>query len=251
MHSLRFSSKVEQYTRYRWNYAPEAIAWIFATTLLSRDIVVADIASGTGMLTEHFVNRVRRIFAIEPNAMMRAVAEKNLGECSSFFSINGLSDATSLADKSVDLITVGRAIHWFPPEATKKEFHRILKPEGWLVIMNIPCLNNNLSNALKAIRIEENGWDTQGDQYRLNNIPLSFYYGNDNYLKMNFESTKTETWDEFMGNLLSLSSCPNREHPLYGNLEKSAKAVFDLFRTEDNSLNFNLATEVNLGQINS
>ncbi|MEA5617988.1 class I SAM-dependent methyltransferase [Cronbergia sp. UHCC 0137] len=250
MHSLRFSSKVKQYTRYRWNYAPEAIAWIFAITQCSRDIVVADIGSGTGMLTEHFINKVRRIFAIEPNRMMREVAEKNLGQYSSFFSIDGLSDATGLADKSVDLITIARAIHWFPSEATKKELQRIIKPDGWLVIMDIRCTNEDLINALNVIRTEENGWDTQGDKYRLNNLPLSFYYGNENYLTMNFEDGKTENWDDFMGRLSSISSCPAQEHPLYDNFEKAAREVFNLFSADGDRLIFNIATQVNLGQIN-
>jgi len=70
----RFSSKAEKYAKYRWDYAPQAIQTIFEVTHLSAESSVADIGSGTGILTRHFVDKVKCVFAVEPNREMRQLA---------------------------------------------------------------------------------------------------------------------------------------------------------------------------------
>ena len=74
-----FSSKAEKYARYRWDYALQAIEIIFDRAQLSKHSVVADIGAGTGILTKHFVGRVKRVFAVEPNGPMRQMAVEALG----------------------------------------------------------------------------------------------------------------------------------------------------------------------------
>lgn len=58
-----YSSKTENYARYRWDYAPEAIATILTTTGLAPDAVIADIGAGTGILTKHLLDHARQVFA--------------------------------------------------------------------------------------------------------------------------------------------------------------------------------------------
>jgi SAM-dependent methyltransferase len=66
---------------------------------------------------------------------MRAAGDEFLAEYKNFSSVNGSSEATTLAGASVDLITAGQAFHWFEPNSTRTEFARILKPRGWVVTM--------------------------------------------------------------------------------------------------------------------
>jgi SAM-dependent methyltransferase len=40
-----------------------------------------------------------------------------------------------LPDKSVDAITAAQAFHWFEPSATGREFRRILKPGGHVILV--------------------------------------------------------------------------------------------------------------------
>jgi ubiquinone/menaquinone biosynthesis C-methylase UbiE len=74
--------------------------------------------------------------------MMRAAAERAFADSPRFISVDGSAEATTLTDHSIDLVAAGQAFHWFEPEATQREWRRILKPEGWaLVAFNTRCID--------------------------------------------------------------------------------------------------------------
>jgi len=127
-----YTKKAEDYAIYRPAYAPEAIDALLKLTGFGANWVVADIGSGTGNVSRHLVSQARQVFAVEPNTAMRRQAEHLLNSHASFKSIAGTAEQTTLASHSIDLITVGQALHWFEPQATMIEFARILKPGGWL-----------------------------------------------------------------------------------------------------------------------
>ena len=70
-----------------------------------------------------------RVVAVEPVAEMRA---KLVG----FDALDGTAEALPLEDASADVITVAQALHWFDLEHALPEFHRVLRPEGRLAILN-------------------------------------------------------------------------------------------------------------------
>ncbi len=47
----------------------------------------------------------------------------------------GAAEATTLADKSSDLVVCGQAFHWFDLGRSKNEFRRILRPPGWVALI--------------------------------------------------------------------------------------------------------------------
>jgi ubiquinone/menaquinone biosynthesis C-methylase UbiE len=242
-----FSTKAANYARYRWDYAPQAIQAIVDAVHLSAESVVADVGAGTGILTRHFLERVHRVFAVEPNREMRAWAATSLARYPSFHSVDGRAEATTLANESVDLIVVGTAIHWFEPEATKREFTRILRPAGWLAIVGGRSTDLEMNAALEAVCIPENGWDTS-DTMPWPKRPVDYYYGSDAYVRASFPGTWVEPWEAFLGAIISNSCAPDEDHPLYGNLERALKGVFDRFST-DGQLTVPYSTEVCLGQM--
>ena len=91
--------------------------------------------SGTGKLTELFLKNDNPVLGVEPNREMREAAERLLKAYPRFESINATAEATTLADRSVDMIAAGQAFHWFDREKTRLEFARILKPGGWGVLI--------------------------------------------------------------------------------------------------------------------
>src|SRR5262245_66152871 len=66
---------------------------------------------------------------------MRAAAEKSLFGNPQFHSIDGSAEQTTLADHSIDYIVAGQAFHWFDRQKARQEFARILRPDGWVVLM--------------------------------------------------------------------------------------------------------------------
>jgi len=228
----RFTSKAERYARYRWGYASDAIQAIFDWTGLISQATAADIGAGTGLLTRELVGRIGKIYAIEPNLAMRQIAERLLNEHTSFVSVDGKADATTLPDQSVDLITVGQAIHWFEPEATLKEFHRIIKPEGWLALLFHSGINHAIVEALKPIFTPENGWDnTTSPKPRFGESHSDFYIGSENCIKLHYPQTYQESWEIFIGAILSDSHAPDDAHPAFPRLVAEIRRVFDHFET--------------------
>ena len=74
---------------------------------------IADIGSGTGILTQQLIHECSKVYAIEPNSDMRRVAEKRLRNEPGFISINGTAENTTLENESIDYITAAQSFHWF------------------------------------------------------------------------------------------------------------------------------------------
>lgn len=131
----RFSSRVENYARYRPGY-PSAIVDLLRNECgLTERSVIADIGSGTGKLSELFLENGNRVIGIEPNEDMRAVAESTFTGSENFQSIDGTAESTTLDAASVDFVIAGQAFHWFEPPKAKEEFKRILTANGWVVVI--------------------------------------------------------------------------------------------------------------------
>jgi ubiquinone/menaquinone biosynthesis C-methylase UbiE len=131
---LRFSDRVENYVRFRPTY-PRALRELVTRECgLGPGRVVADIGSGTGILSRLLLESGARVVGVEPNAPMRAAAEAALSSQDRFQSIDGSAETTGLPDASIDLIACAQAFHWFDPFEARAEFARILKPGGWVVL---------------------------------------------------------------------------------------------------------------------
>jgi SAM-dependent methyltransferase len=131
----RFSSRVENYIQYRPRYPQGIIESLRSHCQLLEASIIADIGSGTGILAEMFLRQGNLVYAVEPNQPMREAAEKLLEHYPGFRSIDGTAEETTLPGESFDFVTAGQAFHWFDPEKARKEFQRILKPEGWVVLV--------------------------------------------------------------------------------------------------------------------
>jgi ubiquinone/menaquinone biosynthesis C-methylase UbiE len=146
----RFSDRAETYVQYRPSYPPALIARIAERAHLNGDSTLADIGSGTGILTALLLPVVKRVYAVEPNAAMRGAAEAALGGDSRFTSVAAPAEATTLETASIDLITVAQAFHWFDQRACRREFARILRPAGMVGLI----WNERQSDATPFEKIE-------------------------------------------------------------------------------------------------
>jgi ubiquinone/menaquinone biosynthesis C-methylase UbiE len=131
----RFSDRVDDYVRYRPSYPRQVLELVERRAGLGPGSAVADIGSGTGILTRLLLESGARVMAVEPNAAMRVAAERALSNRGRFQSIDGSAEATGLADQSVDLVAAAQAFHWFEPAAARAEFLRVLKPGGQVLLV--------------------------------------------------------------------------------------------------------------------
>lgn len=124
----RFSGRVDAYVRSRPGYPEGLIPLLEREAGLRRSHTVADVGSGTGILTRLFLDHGNEVYAVEPNEKMRAAAEAAFEAIPLFRSVDGSAEATTLPAESVDLAAAGQAFHWFDREAARAEFARILRP---------------------------------------------------------------------------------------------------------------------------
>lgn len=131
----RFADRVDDYVRHRPGY-PDGVRELLERELgLNAESVVADLGSGTGILSRLLLQSGARVLGVEPNAAMRAAAERELGGRERFVSVNGTAESSGLAPASVDLATAGQAFHWFDPTRTRVELQRILRGRGGVALV--------------------------------------------------------------------------------------------------------------------
>lgn len=131
----RFSNRVENYAKYRPGYPAEVYELLRKHAGLQPGAAVADLGSGTGLLSALFIDQGHVVYAVEPNAEMRAAAEHLFASKPAFISIAARAEETSLPASSVGLVAAGQAFHWFDPVATRNECERILQPGGQVALI--------------------------------------------------------------------------------------------------------------------
>ena len=131
----RFADRVDDYVKYRPHYSPEVVQALRQHCDLTPQHLVADVGCGTGLLAKIFLENGNPVVGVEPNANMRHAGEQFLSPFNNFSMVAGSAENTSLPPESIDFVIAAQAFHWFPPEATRREFARIVKPGGWVVLI--------------------------------------------------------------------------------------------------------------------
>lgn len=245
----RFSSRVENYVRYRPSYPAEVLELLRGDCGLTAGSVVADIGSGTGKLTELLLRSRCRIFGVEPNQEMREAAERLLGRNPSFSSVAASAEVTSLADKSVDLIVAGQAFHWFDREPSRKEFLRILRSNGSVALI----WNDRRANTTPFLTEYEELLREFANEYQLvrhrhiDSGLLSAFFGTEPKLKK-FPYAQHFDFEGLKGRLLSSSYAPERGQPKHEAMLGRLRQIFDTYQQSD-CVAFDYDTLVYYGQL--
>ncbi len=127
----RFFDRAADYAKYRPSYPDAALNLILEDLGDPCQLVAADVGAGTGISSRLLAERGIRVLAIEPNVAMQEAAAPHprVEFC------DGTAEQTHLTEASVDLVTCFQSFHWFEPDTTLREFHRILKRSGRLALV--------------------------------------------------------------------------------------------------------------------
>jgi SAM-dependent methyltransferase len=238
-----YAGRAGLYAAHRWDYAPAAVRFVVTEAGLGPDSRVADLGSGTGMLARHLVAHTGIVFGVEPDPEMRGPAEEALAAEPSFRSVAATAEATGLPGGSIDLITVGQALHWFDAEQAKGEMLRILKPGGRLAVL----WNHTDSPALSEAIGQLPGWGAlRPGRHRVDDL-LPVYFGAGGCVRRDYRVCRTEEWEGFLGVLLSAAGAPLEGDPAFPAFRDAARQVFDRFSTEG-ALQVDVVTEAAVGR---
>ena len=246
----RFSSRVENYIKYRPSYPREVVSLLAEECGLTAASVVADIGSGPGNLSELFLRNGNRVYGVEPNREMREAGERLLASYENFESVDASAEATTLDDGSVDFIVAGQAFHWFEPDSARREFARILRPNGWVVII----WNDRRTGGSAFLEAYERLLQTRGTDYK----EVSHKYADENVLRpffgprgmrlKVFDNEQRFDFEGLKGRLLSSSYTPEPGHPNHLPMLSELAALFDAHAT-DGRVVFEYETKVYYGRM--
>jgi len=247
----RFSNRVQNYVKYRPRYPPAIIALLESECGLRANSVIAEPGSGTGLLTELFLENGNQVFGIEPNAEMRAAGERLLASYPKFSSINATAEATTLPDQSVNFIVVGQAFHWFDRESTRMEFSRILKPTGWVVLIwnGFSVESSPLMSAYQKLLLRR-GTDYLEVSRELDHSDIASFFAPDSCRLAHFNFEQVFDYEGLEGRLLSSSFVPEPNHPNYELMRRDLRDIFNAHE-KDGKVAFAYETEVYYGQLSA
>lgn len=224
----RFTGRVESYRRHRPRY-PAAIVDLLASECnLTADKRIADIAAGTGILSEIFLERDYSVVAVEPNDEMRAACDELVERFPQLRCVAGTAEATGLPADSFDCVTVGQALHWFDLERTRVEFLRILHRNGWCaVVYNERRLGGDAFHEGYENILREFGIDyTQVQRQHLSADKIEQFFAPSQVRRKVFPNGQELTLDALVGRILSSSYMPKPEHPRYVAMRVAVEKLF-------------------------
>lgn len=228
----RFSDRVENYSKYRPKYPKEIIQKLQDKKILTKQKIIADIGSGTGIFSQLLLDAGCKVIGIEPNKEMRVASQKILKNYKHFTSVNGQAENTTLQKNSIDVITSAQAFHWFDLKETRKEFLRILKPAGYLIIIWNERLINEIpfqkdyDSLLKSYCPDYNTPSSQ----KVTLEQIQEFFGNKNLELFICSNFQVLNFESFKGRLESSSYCLTKADSKYRILMKELRKLFDKYQ---------------------
>jgi SAM-dependent methyltransferase len=126
-----FERGAADYERARPSYPQAVLDVVLAAgaDVHGRGATVVDVAAGTGKLTRQLAATDVTVIGVEPVAAMRSV----LGGFAP--AVAGTAECLPLRGACAHAVTVAQAFHWFDVPRALAEIHRVLRPDGTLLMV--------------------------------------------------------------------------------------------------------------------
>ncbi|RDW18374.1 SAM-dependent methyltransferase [Oceanobacillus arenosus] len=136
---------------------PSDIVKILTNYLQAAPQRVADVGCGTGLSSFIWLNNANEIIGVEPNDDMLEVAIANWNaqeKPASIQFVKALSTKLPFTSESIDIITCSQSFHWMEPQATLREFARVLNKGGVFAAYDCdwpPSFNKEVEESYKRL----------------------------------------------------------------------------------------------------
>ncbi|RQO30921.1 class I SAM-dependent methyltransferase [Taibaiella sp. KBW10] len=245
----RFSNRVSDYKKYRPHYPKEIVLFLQAQYGLSPQKTIADIGAGTGISSLLFLELDYTVIAVEPNAAMRAAASADLKEYSKFSALDGTAEHTLLPDHSVDAVVAAQAFHWFDKVPVRKEFQRILKPDGYVVLIwNERLVRTEFEQAYDQLILKYAIDYVQISHRNVDYESIKDFFAPNSCTEQLFANQQLFDFEGLKGRLLSSSYMPKQENPVYEEMINDLKKLFAHYQ-QDNKIRIGYETKVYVGSL--
>ena len=198
-----FSNISESYLKFRPEFPFEFIDTL--CNLSAEKNLAWDCGTGNGQVAKHLAKHFVQVIAtdVSKNQIDKAIKLPNID-----YRVEAAEHST-LAKKSVNLLVIAQAIHWFDFENFYKEASRVLTNGGIIAAIGYPLFttdNENLNNAISYFYSEIIGkyWDAErryiDEKYKT--IPFPF----EEFDLPKFEMTYHWNYEQLVGYLSSWSA---------------------------------------------
>jgi len=226
--TLRFGSRVGHYVKTRPGYPREMMDFFHHELGLADGSAVADIGSGTGISTQALLDLGCTVYAVEPNQPMRTAAERALGHHARFHSTPGTAESTGLSAAAVNHIVSMQAFHWFDRRAARREFARILRPGGYVILVwNERRLDTPFLADYEAMMLQYATDYAQVRHERMTDAVLNEFFDPAGFQSRQFDNRQDFDYPSLEGRVLSSSYSPPPGHPQHEAMLQSLQDLFN------------------------
>ncbi|KYQ90596.1 putative SAM dependent methyltransferase [Tieghemostelium lacteum] len=190
-----FGGVGDKYRDFRPSY-PEELYDIIKKTAGNQTKLAVDVGCGNGQATVELAKFFDKVIGIDPSEgqIKNAIKRDNIEYLVS------PAEEIKLPEKSIDMITVAQAVHWFNLPLFYDLTKKLLKKDGHLVIFGYGLMD--ITNNQEANKLHWKFYQTLGDEY----WPPQRKYLDDKYvdIKPTYENTKRQ--DIFFDKTLTIGS---------------------------------------------
>lgn len=248
--TTRFNKRVNNYVRFRPGYPAALVELLVREAGLTADSVIADIGSGTGLLSRPFLEAGFTVIGVEPNREMREAGDALLAPYPRFRSIDGKAEATTLPDNSVALAIAGQAFHWFDVGKTRHEWTRILQSGGIAaLIWNERFVESSFMREVEAvIDTYAAEMDKDGSIREAGRSRIPSFFAPSTFRLDQFPNAQIFGPEGLLGRVASCSYIPGEGDPQYEEMASDLTRVFERYQRAG-QVTFEYQTKVFWGRL--
>jgi sterol desaturase/sphingolipid hydroxylase (fatty acid hydroxylase superfamily)/SAM-dependent methyltransferase len=242
--------RARAYAKFRPKYPPRVAVFLKKEYGLTDGRTVVDIGSGTGLSSLLFLKAGCRVYGIEPDAAMRSVADTELADYDRFVNLRGDCRHVRLPDDIADFLVVAQALQWFDVEEARKECRRLLKDDGWCVLLwnQRPLRSSAFAKEYEHMLSELiPGYSNPTNPHRVDELVSSFLQGG-HIQHREFENFHVLNFEGLLGRAMSSSYFPFPEEENYNALMQRLRELYEKYN-ENGHITFEYIVHLHIGKL--